>query len=392
MKKKKTDYYNCFSLRNGLFFSSSLGYFDFYLPYVPIDLYIEDKEDGTFLESEENGYSICIGNELCFTFANENSFRNFSFLACFKNCSPILANNGRELKILCDDGCKREGVPPLFLIDSNKKLDLGISYQMTKREDDFYLVKFETKNETLNFPITIDPMISLSKKYIITDGLMMNRIDGEISEIGQCLVGTRLTIDLESIMAEQKNDFSNVDGLFVGGYYLDNNLMKLSGTILVTASETIMGFTILGGNIGSTITNKILKYFIETTGTVLPGTAIESVIGGLIESTNNGDFYAGWIGGQVAGLNGYIPIFGSAIGALFGSATTDFLEADFDCSQIDWEKAAISSFVGFGFGAFGNALTFENLERFSKFLLIYENAMIGIGNSLVNKYYGGKKS
>lgn len=68
MKKKETDYYNCFSLRNGLFFSSSLGYFDFFLSYVPIDLYIEDKEDGTFLESEENGYSIRIGNSVVNTY------------------------------------------------------------------------------------------------------------------------------------------------------------------------------------------------------------------------------------------------------------------------------------------------------------------------------------
>lgn len=132
----------------------------------------------------------------------------------------------------------------------------------------------------------------------------------------------------------------------------------------------------------------------QAVGGTLIGTAIGSIINGYLAEANGGSFNAGWLGGQVAGFLSGIPAVGTAIGGFAGSVATDFIDSGFNWDKIDWEKAKITSIIGYGFNALPTIISQVVRKMKIGNILIdvvtfFDSTLISIVNSIVNTFWRG---
>ena len=120
---------------------------------------------------------------------------------------------------------------------------------------------------------------------------------------------------------------------------------------------------------------------------------IGSITNGLINQSNGESHHAGWAGGQLSGALSFIPYFGGGVGAFAGSALTDLIDAKYNISSIDWEKAAYSGLIAFGLSWFDNTVKWggDELDKVAQFALSYDYALLGISNSIINVFWRGRK-
>lgn len=143
---------------------------------------------------------------------------------------------------------------------------------------------------------------------------------------------------------------------------------------LISGLEIVGGIALIFTGVGTAV------------GAGLVAVGAGSLINGAINEHNGGDFTAGWVGGQVAGLLSLIPVIGPTLGAFAGSATSDYMEKGWN--GIDWEKAGWSALFGFMLGGpyidLGAGVLLGLLQAKNSIL-------IGIINSIINIFWRKNK-
>ena len=171
-------------------------------------------------------------------------------------------------------------------------------------------------------------------------------------------------------------------GLTIGGRLSGNETLTIVGDSIISCVEIAGGILLIATGVGN------------PWGMVLFGTGIGSLMNGAMNASNNRTFHAGWAGGQLSGFLSAIPYFGVAIGATLGSVLSDLIDSEYNPEKIDMKKAFVSGGIAYALSWFGSSVNWGGgeLNILAQFVLSYDYALLGVANSIINVFWGGRKN